>query len=91
MELRSPSLLRKLDGKDNEWRVYAFCDGGRLTLIDPLPDQIDTYDLLSVGFGTRLRLLNHFNASLDAGMPLEKQANADLNEFFLTFRVQADF
>lgn len=91
VELRSPSLLRKFDSKENEWRVYAFYDGGRLTLSDPLPEQIDAYTLRSIGFGTRLKLMNHINASLDAGMPLEKQANADLDEFFLTFRVQAEF
>ncbi len=91
VELRSPSLLQKLDNKENEWRVYAFYDGGRLTLSDPLPEQIDNYTLQSIGFGTRLKLMNHINASLDAGMPLDKQANAELDQFFLTFRVQAEF
>ncbi|MCE9519019.1 MAG: ShlB/FhaC/HecB family hemolysin secretion/activation protein, partial [Verrucomicrobia bacterium] len=91
VELRSPSLLRKLDSKENEWRVYAFYDGGHVTLIDPLPEQTDNYTLQSFGFGTRLKLMNHINASLDAGMPLVKQANAELDQFFLTFRVQADF
>jgi hemolysin activation/secretion protein len=91
LELRSPSLLWKLDTKENEWRVYAFLDGGHLWLLDTLPEQAAAFDLASVGFGTRLKVLNHLNASLDAGVPLVRQANADLDHLFLTFRVQADF
>ncbi len=94
-ELRSPSFFGTPKDRnaalDNEWRVYAFFDGGRLYLNDPLPEQQSTFDFASVGFGSRLRLLNHLNASLDAGVPLAAEANAVLHQFFLTFRVFADF
>jgi hemolysin activation/secretion protein len=93
LEFRSPSLLAWLPEKwkGNDWRVYAFTDAGRLTLHSPLPEQEDTFTLASYGVGTRIRLLDHLNGSLDAGIPLLNLTETRANDLRLTFRVWGDF
>jgi hemolysin activation/secretion protein len=106
VELRSPSLSEVLGKSVNEWRFYIFSDGGVLTVDDPLIETPYQYNLLSTGAGTRIKLLDHLNGSLDVGIPLI----VDAREFDvpsgayvaspirerpydaqLTFRVWADF
>lgn len=95
IELRTPSVFgnnsNKDKLKDNEWRFYAFLDAGRLELNDPLPEQKSRVDLASYGFGSRIRLLNHLNASVDAAMPLNTLGNLSSGDYLITFRVWADF
>jgi len=102
LELRSPSLLgwweKGADGKpkaaaarDNEWRLYGFFDVGYLTLNQPLPEEVSRFDFMSYGVGTKLRLFDHLNGSIDAGLPLVSQAFAPAGDWRLTFRVWADF
>ncbi len=94
VELRSPSFIGSADAdgaRRNEWRVYAFYDGGRLWLNEPLPEQQDRFDLASWGFGSRLHLFGHLNGSLDVALPLETQPGTEEDEWFVTFRVWADF
>lgn len=88
-ELRSPSLPKML-GID-EWRVYGFTEGGSLTLNDPLPEQQSRFDLASVGAGSRVQFLKHFNGSLDAGVPLISQTNSAAGSLLLTFRIWGEF
>lgn len=90
LEFRSPQLLGWLP-KGNEGRVFIFVDGGVLTLNDPLPEQQSQFDLASIGAGGRLRILDHFNASLDAGMPLISQSPSIAGDWLLTFRLWGDF
>lgn len=95
LELRSPSFIGRMDEKTkqwkHEWRVYAFLEGGRLTLNDALPEQKDRFDLASYGIGTRIKLWDHFNGSLDAAFPLVTQGSTEADDLFLSFRVWADF
>lgn len=92
VELRSPNFLtNEPDSKDNEWRVYAFAEGGRLKLREALPDQQSTTDLASVGVGSRIRVREHFNASVDAGLPLTREGDSRVGELFLTLRFWAEF
>jgi hemolysin activation/secretion protein len=91
LELRSPSLLGWLGDKAGEWRLYTFVDAGYVTINDPLPEQDAHWEMASIGAGTRIRLLDHFNGSLDAGLPLISQTNTVANHWLLTFRVWADF
>ena len=88
VELRSPSLL---PSEADEWRFYAFVDGGYLTLIDPLPEQDSSFGLASVGLGSHVRLRNHFNGSVDVALPLTSQTQTDALDLRVTFRVWADF
>ena len=95
IELRTPSLLGWMkdnnEGRADEWRFYVFCDGGFLTLNDPLPEQTSRFNLASIGVGSRIRLLDHLNGSIDAGMPLISQSPTTAHSLLLTFRLWADF
>jgi len=91
LELRSPNLLGWVTDKTGEWRVYAFTDAAHVTIDDPLPEQDSNWYLASVGFGSHLRLFDHFNGSVDAGLPLISQTSTVAHNWLLTFRVWADF
>jgi hemolysin activation/secretion protein len=98
LELRTPSLIPPKPDEAatarqqaNEWRFHAFVDAMRATLHDPLPDQVDTFDLASWGFGSRLRVLGHLNGSVDVSFPLISQGPTLADDVFVSFRLWADF
>ena len=97
VELRSPSIFGKSRNKEegaeepHEWRVYAFLEGGRLTLNDPLPDEVDRQDLASWGFGSRMRLFGHLNGSVDVSFPLIDSYPTMADDVFVSFRAWAEF
>ena len=91
IELRSPSFLAWIKKKEDEWRLYAFLDAGTLTIRDPLPQQIDVFDLASWGFGSRIQLYQHLNGSLDIAVPMISAQNTTVHEVRFIFRVWADF
>ncbi|KDB08127.1 Polypeptide-transport-associated domain protein ShlB-type [Burkholderia sp. lig30] len=71
LELRTPSLAGHLGSGVNEWRFHAFVDAAHLWLLSPLPEQTSSFNLLSVGFGTRLQLFKYASADFEAGWPLK--------------------
>lgn len=75
----------------SEWRLHAFVDAGTLTLNDALPEQEDTFELASVGVGTRFELWDHFNGSLDVAFPLIGQTSTEEGDWRLTFRLWTEF
>ena len=91
VELRSPALLGWLSGSAQEWRVYAFAEGGALTVRDTLPEQKSSYRLASYGIGSRMELFSHLNGSVDLAVPMTTQATTQKGDPRLTFRVWADF
>jgi hemolysin activation/secretion protein len=91
VELRSPSLLDWVDKRSSEWRVYAFCEGGLLSIYEPLPEQTGDFELASIGVGTRIRIRDFLNGSLDAGLPLFSQSQTESREPLFSFRVWAEF
>lgn len=91
MELRTPSLLGWVKPKGNEWRFYAFADGGYLTLRDALPEQARHFSLASIGIGSHVQLLDHLNGSIDLALPLVGQSETSPRDPRITFRVWADF
>ncbi len=94
VELRSASLIGtpvKTGSRADEWRFHAFAEGGVLGIYDALPSQTQHYNFASVGIGTRLKLLNHYNGSLDVAVPLIDQPDASAGEVRVTFRGWADF
>ena len=105
IELRSPSFIGRKkkpttdaapspaaeEEPESEWRVYGFLEGGRLYINRPLPEQVDLLNLSSVGFGTRIRLWDHLNGSLDAAMPLETLGTTEQGEWFVSFRLWTEF
>ncbi|MBT2372645.1 ShlB/FhaC/HecB family hemolysin secretion/activation protein [Pseudomonas fluorescens] len=90
-ELRTPSLAKFLGSYVQEWRFYAFAEGSRLRLHDPLPEQEDEYSLASVGLGTRASLSKWLSGSLDWGYPLLNGPNTQKQDSRLHFSVQATF
>jgi hemolysin activation/secretion protein len=91
IEARTPSL-GNFFGKDvDEWRFYAFGEGGILALDDPLPEQKSVFNLASAGVGTTLRTFDHFNGSLDVGVPLLPGPNTARYSPLFTFRVWFEF
>jgi hemolysin activation/secretion protein len=91
VEIRSPSLGEFLGKSVDEWRFYLFADAGVLSIYDPLPEQQSVFHLASIGAGTRLRLLDHLNGSLDFGLPLIDAADTTRYSPRFTFRLWADF
>ncbi len=91
LEFRSPNFLGTAKDRENQWRVYAFLEGGKLYSNHTLPAEKRSYDLASTGIGTRIRYLNHLTGSLDLAMPLVTQPNALAHDLFLLFRLGADF
>jgi hemolysin activation/secretion protein len=90
VEFRSPSLMAGHAGV-NEWRVYGFMDGGTLTLNDPLPGQIATFNFAAYGGGTRVRMYKDLNGSIDIGIPLITQSPVIANSVLVTFRLFGEF
>ena len=91
IEARTPSLGTFFGKEVNEWRFYAFGEGGILAIDDPLPEQQARFDLASVGVGTNLRTFDHLNGSLDVGVPLLKGPNTQAYSPLFTFRVWFEF
>jgi hemolysin activation/secretion protein len=91
VEVRSPSLTGLIGQAVNEWRFYIFSDWALAGIDNPLPQQQSTFDLGSVGAGTRFRLWSHFNGSFDAGIPLVTGPNTSAYSPLLTFRLWAEF
>lgn len=90
-ELRTPQLATWTKSEGNDWRAYIFADGGVLTIRDALPGQTSSFTLASVGVGARIRLMNHFNGSLDAGVPLLDLIQTDAFDTLVTVRLWTDF
>lgn len=92
VEWRTPSIARWLGtSKINEWRFYAFADAAHLRLHDPLPEQQASFNLASIGVGTRLQALDWLTGRLDFGYPLRDGPNTPKHSPMLNFSVQASF
>ena len=96
LEFRSPSFVSYLPwnwvhAKGNEWRVYAFLDAGQLTDWDTLPEEASRWDLASYGFGSRVKIEDHLNGSIDVAVPVIAETNTALHEVRVIFRLWAEF
>jgi hypothetical protein len=58
---------------------------------NPLPSQLNTFDLASTGVGSRIKLYQHMHGSVDLAMPLINQPHAISNDIYMRFRVWLDF
>jgi hemolysin activation/secretion protein len=91
MELRSPTFGGYLWKEIKEWRAFSFVDAGRLALKNPLPAEVSHFDLASWGFGSRIRIEDHFNGAVTLGIPMvfSSQFKGPVN--LLTFRLWYEF
>jgi hemolysin activation/secretion protein len=66
----------------NDWRVYAFLDGGTVTNVAPSGTTnsvyAPSYNLVSYGFGSRLKMFKYLNGSVDVGVPMTSQPNGQI-------------
>ncbi|MCW1884945.1 hypothetical protein OKA04_09415 [Luteolibacter flavescens] len=92
-EFRSPSLLPESwkYGDEDDLRVYAFIEGGVTSIHEALPGQDSGEQLGSVGIGTRGRLFDHLNGSLDAAYPIFDRPAGREQDVMYTFRLWGDF
>ena len=99
LELRSPSILQGRAGID-EWRVYAFLDGGTVTNVYPTGATnayAPSYNLASYGVGTRIKILQYLNGSVDMGIPMTSEPAGQVPYSvvawspLLTFRLFGEF
>ena len=92
LELHSPSLSTLIGDKlINEWRVYLFGDAGLLRLNQALPEQDSRFEMASYGVGSRVKVLQHLNGSIDAGFPLISAGQTLADDLLITFRVWGEF
>lgn len=101
VEVRTPSIFRtvKPDGDEknpddltgNEWRFFAFCDAGTLTIHDPLPEQNSSFQLASIGIGSEVTLRKHLHGTVELALPLTSLSTTKSGEPHIGFRVSADF
>jgi hemolysin activation/secretion protein len=92
VELRSPPLLPLFKAtKLGDWRVHGFVDASQLVIQQPLPAQTARFNLIGAGFGTRLKLKDHFTGSLDAGWPLLDEGQTTAGELRVNFSLGASY
>lgn len=91
LELRSPNLAAWTHDHVSDWRIYTFFDGGMLGVLEPLPEQQSSYTLASFGIGTKMKISDHFNGTLDLGFPLVGQGETKAWTPLVTFRVWSEF
>lgn len=99
LELRSPSIMQGHAGI-NEWRVYAFLDGGTVTNVAPdgaTNAYAPYYNLASYGCGSRIKMFDYLNGSIDVGIPMTSQPNGQIPYSvvawspLVTFRIFGEF
>jgi hemolysin activation/secretion protein len=98
VEVRSPSLLRWwVPGEKNELRLLGFVDAGSVFINDPLPEQTTNFNLLSVGFGALLKVVDWINGAVYVGIPQITQGSDAGGNYrpagdpLLVFRVWGEF
>jgi len=93
-EYRSQSFIGNpgpTNPKSDEWRIHAFADAGWMGIWNSLPDQDAHYGFASTGLGTRFRVRDHYNGSVDIAVPLVDRPDASAGDIRITFRGWADF
>jgi hemolysin activation/secretion protein len=75
----------------NEWRLFAFTDAGKATVLDPLPEQQSTFDLWSYGVGTRFKMFDYMNGTVFVSVPMISQAYTQAYNPRVNFRIWGEF
>lgn len=90
-EIRLPSLASSLGEFVDEARGFAFVDAGHVKVRSALPEQKDSFDLVSVGGGVKLRLFNLFTGEFLLGVPLIDGASTKAGKLRATFSAKGEF
>ena len=87
VELRTPSLAKLASEQLDELTLYVFAEGASLRILEPLPGQIDRYDLLSSGLGLRFKGWRGISGSLDLAYPFEEAGQVEAGDSRVHFRL----
>ena len=102
IEFRTPSIASHLGGWVNDWRFHAFADGAHLALMNALPTLIDpanpdagstrvkSYDLSSVGLGTRFQIFNIATGAFEVAYPFNNGQATRAHDTRIHFSLKAD-
>lgn len=95
VEIRTPSLAHfvpsSFASKIDDWRIYAWGEGGQLSILDALPEQQSVFDLASIGVGTRIKLFNHLNGMVELALPLVSSVVTKADSPRIQFSVWVEF
>ncbi len=91
LELRTPSFSKYLSDQIADLHALAFYDAGRVRIRDPLPAQIDSYSLSSVGVGLHLKGWHGLFGMVDYARALHAAGQVDEGDERLHFRIGYDW
>ena len=91
IELRSPSFASTFGERVDDLRALAFVDGAYLRVQDALPQQTDSYQLVSAGVGLRLRVWRTLAVTLDWGYPFRDAPFTSSGQSRVQFITAAEF
>jgi len=75
----------------NDMHFFAFVDGARLKLQQPLPDQIDRFTLASIGLGMQLTAWDGLSADLLWAVALSDNDEIESGDARFHFNVGYEF
>ena len=90
-ELRSPSIAKYIGGPLRTWRFHAFYDNGIVGLTTPLVGQRGSYEVSSVGVGTRVNLWGYLNGTVQDAQALATGPNTKAGTNRVLFRLNGEF
>ncbi len=102
IEFRTPSIAQHIGGWVNDWRFHAFADAALLALMNALPQLIDpnnpdagstrvnSYDLSSVGVGTRFQIFNIATGAFEVAYPFNNGQATRAHDTRIHFSLKAD-
>ena len=88
-EWRTPQLT--YFSRLENWRLYAFADGARLRLRDPMLEQKDLFGLASVGVGSSFQFLRYLNGRIDFSYPLREGPRTHKHVRRINFNLSASY
>jgi hemolysin activation/secretion protein len=91
LELRSPSFAHYVGSPLTSVRVHAFLDAGAAAIRDPLPGQVASAALASVGVGARFRLYDHLSGAVEDAVPLRNGPVTRAGTNRVLFSLSGDF
>lgn len=87
LELRAPSLAGLVSPRMQDLTLYAFTEGATLRVQEPLPGQIDRFNLASAGLGVRFKGWGGVSGSLDWAWPFEDAGTVEAGDSRVHFRL----
>ena len=91
LELRSPSFASHFGSWLTEARLFGFADSAFLRVLQPLPDAVNLYSLVSVGGGLSVRIFKRFSGQIVGALPLHSGVKTVQGDKRIDFSVKTEF